>query len=438
MAEAVLRLKRGHDRPRAHPWIFKGDVADVTDVGPGSAVTVVDAASRFLGRGFFNPHPALCCRIVTRRDEPLDRDFFLRRLAAAIEHRVRIRAGRSGPDAVAWRQTPAREPEPRRHGETEPAAARADPPSASAGGAASTPADCPLVARLVWSEADGLPGLVVDRYGPALVVQCLTLGMAAVRAMIVDALRALLGSLPVFAADDAGAAALEGFAPSRGWIDEPGPESLLVEEGPVKLRVALEAGHKTGLYLDQADNRRLVGSFAAGRAMLDAFAYTAAFACHALVAGASRALCIESSPDALAGARANLALNGVDGRADVRAANVFDELRALERARARFGLVVLDPPPFARSRTAVDAALRGYKEINLRAMRLLAPGGVLATFSCSHHVSGALFTGVCRDASVDAGVSLRVLASLGQAPDHPVLLAVPETRYLKGLLLEVA
>jgi 23S rRNA (cytosine1962-C5)-methyltransferase len=435
MAEAVLRLKRGHDRPRVHPWIFKGDVADVTDVAPGSVVTVVDAAARFVGRGFFNPHPALCCRIVTRRDEPVDRDFFLRRLAAAIEHRVRIRDG-------AWRQLPPPDPAARRHGDIESAPAAGDrggesPPPAGRDAPAAALADAPELARLVWSEADGLPGLVVDRYGPVLVVQCLTLGMVGVRSIVVDALRSLLGRLPVFAADEPGAATLEGFEPSRGWIDEPGPESLVVQDGPVKLRVALDAGHKTGLYLDQADNRRIVGSFAAGRAMLDAFAYTAAFACHALVAGASRALCIESSPDALAGARANLALNGVDGRAEIRAANVFDELRALERARARFGLVVLDPPPFARSRTAVDAALRGYKEINLRALRLLAPGGVLATFSCSHHVSGALFTGVCRDASVDAGVSVRVLASLAQAPDHPVLLTVPETRYLKGLLLEV-
>jgi 23S rRNA (cytosine1962-C5)-methyltransferase len=396
--DAVLRLKRGHDRPRSHPWIFKGDVADVSDVAPGTAVTVIDAATRFIGRGFFNPRPALCCRILTRTDEPIDRGFF--------ERRIR--------DAIALRR-------------------RSAVPMTEVAGTTESGRECE---RLVWSEADGLAGLVVDRYDGALVVQCLTLGMGGVRGIVVDVLRSLVGAAAVFAADDPTAAALEGFEPRQGWLGDAGPETVTVHEGPVRLAVRLGGGHKTGLYLDQAENRRRVGGLAHGRSMLDAFSYTAGFACHALVAGATRALCIESSPDALAGAHANLALNGVADRAEVRAANVFDELRTLERQRARFGLVVLDPPPFARSRSALEAAARGYKEVNLRSMRLLEPGGVLATFSCSHHVSDALFADVCRDAAADAGVTLRVLRTLTQAPDHPVLLTVPETRYLKGLLLE--
>jgi len=168
----------------------------------------------------------------------------------------------------------------------------------------------------------------------------------------------------------------------------------------------------------------------------DAFGYTAGFTCHALVAGARRAVCIESSGEAASAALDNLALNGVAERAEVATANAFDELRRLERARQRFGLVVLDPPPFARGRSAVEAARRGYKEINLRSMRLLEPGGILATFSCSHHVSIQDFEDICRDAAADAGVSLRTLGTLTQSADHPVLLGVPETRYLKGLLLE--
>jgi len=197
-------------------------------------------------------------------------------------------------------------------------------------------------------------------------------------------------------------------------------------------------GHKTGLYLDQAENRRHAGTLARGQDVLDAFSYTAGFACHALGGGARRAVCLESAPDALAGARDNVALNGVAGRAEIRAVNAFDELRRLERAGERFGLVVLDPPPFARSRAALEAAGRGYKEINLRAMRLLAPGGHLMTFSCSHHVSPSLFEEICRAAAVDAGVPLRVIDRLGQASDHPVLLTVPETRYLAGLLVQQA
>jgi 23S rRNA (cytosine1962-C5)-methyltransferase len=381
---ATLRLKRGRDRARVHPWIFKGDVADVSSVAPGDSVTVVDSTGRFVGRGFFNPRPALCCRILTRRDEPIDAAFFTQRVG----------------DAIAFR------------------------------GPATT------LGRLVWSEGDGLPGLVVDRYAGVLVVQCLTLGMARSRGVVVAALRAALGDLPVLSADDPLGAGLEGFAPERGWVDRAGPEAVVVDEDGVKLQVALGGGHKTGLYLDQRANHRRVADGAAGRTVLDAFAYTAAFACHALVRGAARAVCIESSHEALAGARDNLALNGVADRAELVAGNVFDELRRLEREGARFGLIVLDPPPFARSRAALEAAARGYKEINLRALHLLEPGGRLATFSCSHHVSTETFEGICRDAATDAGVTLRVVDTLTQAPDHPVLLTVPETRYLKGLLLE--
>ena len=381
----VLRLKRGHDRARVHPWIFKGDVAEVGAVEPGGAVTVVDSTHRFVGRGFFNPRPALCCRVLTREDEPLDAALFGRRIG----------------DAVALR----------RRGTT--------------------------LARLVWSEADGLPGLVVDRYGDMLVIQCLTIGIARQRDTIVGVLRSALGDLPVLSADDPVSAGLEGFAPERGWNDRTGPDALIVDDEGVKLGVALGGGHKTGLYLDQRVNHQRVAETARGRTVLDAFAYTAAFACHALAREARHAVCIESSMEALAMARENLALNGWTNRATLVAANVFDELRRLERDRSRFDLVVLDPPPFARSRTALDAAARGYKEINLRAMRLLGPGARLATFSCSHHVSEAMFEEICRDAAVDAGVTLRIVEKLTQAPDHPVLLTVPETRYLKGLLLEV-
>jgi 23S rRNA (cytosine1962-C5)-methyltransferase len=386
MSAGVLRLRRGRDRPRVHPWIFKGEVADVPAAPPGSEVVVVDADGRFVGRGLFNPRPSLCCRILTRRDEPLDEAFFRRRIGEAV----------------------ARRGEGARRG----------------------------AARLVWSEGDGLSGLVVDGYGAAIVMQCLTLGMAQRRAALAAAVRAVAGDLPIYSADEPTPAALEGFDPVRGWLDRPGPARMTVDEDGVTLSVTLGVGHKTGLYLDQRENRARVRRLAAGRRVLDAFAYGAAFACHALAGGAAHALCIESSPEAAAMARENLALNGGLERAELVEGNAFDELRRLERARERFGLIVLDPPPFARARDAVDAAVRGYKEINLRAMRLLARGGLLATFTCSHHVPAELFEQVCRDAATDAPALLRVVAPLTQAADHPVLLTVPETRYLKGLLLE--
>jgi 23S rRNA (cytosine1962-C5)-methyltransferase len=391
MAAGVLRLKRGRETARVHPWIFKGDVADVSDVEPGTAVTVVDSTGGFVGRGFYNPRPALCCRIVTWRDEPLDADLWRRRIDTALTLRRRVVSG-------------------------------------------------PTPARLLWSESDGLPGFVADRYGDVLVVQCLTLGMARVRVDLVAALRSALGALPVFSSDEPVPASLEGFETLHGWLDGPGPANVVVEEpgaaGTVRLGVTFGAGHKTGLYLDQRENRHRFGALARGRDVLDAFAYTSAFACHALVGGARRALCIESSPEAVAAARDNLALNGVADRGEIVATNAFDELRRLDRARERFGLIALDPPPFARGRAAVEGAARGYKEINLRAMRLLAPGGILATFSCSHHITATDFADISRAAATDARTNIRILADLTQSPDHPVLLNVPETRYLKGLLLE--
>jgi 23S rRNA (cytosine1962-C5)-methyltransferase len=385
---AVLRLKKGREqRARVHPWLFKGDVADASDVEAGSVVTVIDSAGRFVGRGLFNSRPALCCRIVTWQDEAIDARFLARRLAAAVDARVRDGA-------------------------------------------------VPEVTRLVWSEADELPGLVVDRYGPVLVLQALTLGMARLQRELVAGLRGRLGDLAVFAVGDPVVAQIEGFEPVTDWVDRPGPEEIVVDEAGVRLAVRPGTGHKTGVYLDQADNRARVAATAGEGDVLDVFAYTAGFACHALRAGARRAVCVESSAEAIAGARRNLELNGLADRAEIRAVNAFDELRRLDRGRDRFDLVVLDPPPFARGRAALADALRGYKEINLRAMRLLAPGGRLATFSCSYHVDDTTFEATCRDAAADAGVRLRVIAHLGPAPDHPVLLTVPETRYLKGLLLQ--
>ena len=388
MKPAVLRLKRGREaRVRVHPWIFKGDVADVTDVEAGSPVTVVDGGGRFVGRGFYNPRPPLCCRVLTWKDEPVGDALLRRRIAVAVARRTERRTS-------------------------------------------------PSLARLVWSEADALPGLVVDRYGPVAVVQCLTLGMARRRGDVAVGLREVIGDVPVFSADDPSQAALEGFEPARTWLDEHGPDHVVVEEGRVRIGVTFGQGHKTGLYLDQLENRLRVAAHAGGRDVLDAFSYTAGFACHALVAGARRAVCLESSPEAISGAHENFKLNDVADRAEVVAGNAFDELRRLDRSGQRFGLVVLDPPPFARGRDALDAAARGYKEVNLRAMRLLAPGGVLATFSCSHHVSAEMFEGICREAAGDAGVSLRVLDRLTQSSDHPEVLTIPETRYLRGLLLQ--
>lgn len=347
---------------------------------------MTDAAGHYLGRGFYSPRSSLVCRLLTRVDEVVDAALIRRRLADALEYR---RA--AGLVASAY--------------------------------------------RLCWSEADGLPGLVVDRYGPVSVMQCLTLGMARNADWIREALATLFSDGEVVRVDDPTAARIEGFEPVRETSRE---GELIVEEGAGRFAVTLGGGHKTGLYLDQRENRLLAGRLAQGRRVLDAFCYGGGFACHALLGGADRALLLDSSAEALALARRNLGLNGVEGRAELREGNAFDGLRELGARGERFGLVVLDPPPFTRRKDAVEAAARGYKEINIRGLRLLEPGGLLATFSCSHHVTPAMFEDICRQAAGDAGVRARVLGSLTQSRDHPVILTIPESRYLTGLLLESA
>lgn len=395
----TIVLTRGeHARLRAgHPWIYRGEVADARRPwAPGDLVDVFAAGGQYVGRGTYNPRTSLACRLFTRRQEPVDPAFVLARLRAALAYRE------------------------------------------SAGLVASA-------YRLCWSEADGLPGLVVDRYAHVSVIQCLTLGMSRLIGAVAAAVHALFPDGRMYQLDDLTAARVEGFEPVRGWLaadgavaagspDEAG--EIVVTEGTCRFALRIGRGQKTGLYLDQRDNRRLVASLAAGRRMLDAFCYTGSFACHALAAGASRAVLLDSSAEALAGAMRNLELNGLADRAETMEANAFDGLRALGQARERFGLVVLDPPPFTRRKDTLEAAARGYKEINIRGLRLLERGGVLATFSCSHHVTPGLFESMCREAAADAGVPVRLQQTLGQSRDHPVLLHVPETRYLTGLLLE--
>ena len=352
----------------------------------GAAVEVTDATGRYLGRGFYSPRSSLVCRLLTRADEAVNAGLIRRRLEAALE----------------WRRAAA------------------------------------LVApayRLCWSEADGLPGLVVDRYGPVSVIQCLTLGMARNADWIREALTAIFPDGRIVRLDDPTAARIEGF---DAVLETPAEVELVIEEGQGRFAVTLGAGQKTGLYLDQRDNRLLTAGLAQGRRVLDAFCYGGGFACHALLAGAERALLLDSSADALALAGRNLALNGVEARAELVSGNAFDGLRDLDARGERFGLVVLDPPPFTRRKDAVEAAARGYKEINLRGLRLLERGGRLATFSCSHHVTPAMLEEICRQAAGDAGVRTRVLATLTQSRDHPIILTIPESRYLTGLLLEAA
>ncbi|MDI6823612.1 MAG: class I SAM-dependent rRNA methyltransferase [Bacillota bacterium] len=386
---AIVHLTRGRHRAQeGHPWVFAGEIETIGgDFAPGDLVTVVDHRGRFVGRGFINPASLIRVRLLTHRDERVGDDFWLARLRAAWELRRSFRAESAF--------------------------------------------------RVVFAESDGLPGLVVDRFGPWLVMQTLALGVDVRRDFLVEALGSLTGCTGVFLRNDAPVRELEGLPLESG--PAPGtppdlPTRVEVTEGDVHLWVDVAEGQKTGHFLDQRFNRAAAARLAPGARVLDAFSYTGGFAIHAARAGAREVLAIEASAWAVGLARENAELNGVADRCRFQEGNAFDLLRTLDQERERFDLVILDPPAFARSREALEGALRGYKEINLRALHLLNPGGYLVTSSCSSHLDPDTFLGVVAGAARDAGRRVLVLEARGQPPDHPVLLGYPESRYLKCLI----
>jgi len=360
--------------------------------GPGATVRVEAADGAFLGWAHYSPASQIRLRLLSRREEAFPDEAWLRAtLRAAVGRRRGLLAEEGG------------------------------------------------ACRLVFSEADLLPGLVVDRYGDWLAVQVLTAGMEAARAAIIDELGRLLAPRGIVERSDAAHRALEGLDASGGVIaGEPPEAALAIRDGGLSFPVDLERGQKTGFYLDQRLNRPAVAAWARGRRVLDAFCYTGAFAAHAAAAGAAELLLLDSSREALAAAEAALAANGLAGvPTEAICGNAFEELRRLRDRGRTFDLVVLDPPRLAPTRAHAQRAARAYKDANLMAMRLLEPEGILATFSCSGGVDTAFFREIVRWAAKDAGREVQVLQALGQPPDHPVRLAFPEGEYLKGLLCRI-
>ncbi|MBQ9727665.1 MAG: class I SAM-dependent rRNA methyltransferase [Kiritimatiellae bacterium] len=403
MNAVTLRPGREKSVLRRHPWIFSGAVSSVEgDPAPGAAVAVRSARGETLGAGFWSPASAIRVRMVSFGPEPAapDAAWLRERLEAAWARRAAFRAARPGRDAF----------------------------------------------RAVHGESDGLPGLVVDRYADVLCAQILAPGFERMRG---DLAAALLDVFPrctaVFERSDAPARVREGLEPRTGPLalrpGAPEPDFSAVEISPgggVRAVVDLAGGQKTGSYLDQAENHARVGALAAGRDVLDACCYDGGFTLAALRGGARSVLALDASETALGALGRNLALNGL-GQAPVERlrGDLFEKLRAFRDARRSFDLVVLDPPKFADSRARVERACRAYKDVNLLAFKLLRPGGLLATFSCSGAVDAALFETVVAEAASDAGRDAAVVARFDQPPDHPVALACPETRYLKGLLCAV-
>jgi 23S rRNA (cytosine1962-C5)-methyltransferase len=394
-ANPTVWLKPGREKSlrRRHPWVFSGAIDRVDGLAQaGGTVDVVGSSGDFCGRGAYSPSSQIRARIWTfEASEVIDAEFFRRRLARAVESRRRL--------------------------------ALLDP----RGGC-----------RLVFSESDGLPGLIVDRYGEYLVCQFLSAGAEAWRSTIVELLGELCEPRGIYERSEGGARHKEGLSSRRGLLagEEP-PAELEIAAGGARLVVDIANGQKTGAYLDQQRNRERVAAHARDAEVLDAFSYTGGFAIACLHAGARRATLIDSSADALELAKRETAANGVGDRCQFVVANVFDELRSLRDAGTRFDLVVLDPPKFVHSADQVAAGSRGYKDINMHGLALVRPGGVLATFSCSGHVDALLFQKIVAGAAVDAGRTAQILERLSQPPDHPVATEFPEADYLKGLILRV-
>jgi len=397
-----VTLKQGREKPvvNRHPWIFSGAIRRVEEGAiDGDLVWVLDSQGQYLATGSLNRRSQIVVRLLTwDAEEPVDRGFWRRRLDRAI-------AGRAG--------------------------LVADPSTTAF--------------RLVYAEADGMPGLVVDRYGDWLVMQCLTLGMARHRDEIVALLaepglfqgHGLPRPMGIYGRDDVDVRRKEGLALESGllWGAEP-PDLVEIMEHGRRFLVDLKGGHKTGFYLDQRDNRLRTAPLCCNARVLNAFAYTGAFSVYAGLVGAQEVVNVDTSAGALGLAERNLALNGCPGQQMV-VGDVFQVLREYREAGRVFDLVILDPPKFAASQGQVMRASRGYKDINLLAMQLLRPGGTLVTFSCSGLVNADLFQKIVFGASLDAGRDVQILERLDQGPDHPVLLAFPESAYLKGLICRV-
>jgi len=385
MAGIVLkpraRIFHGHD------WVYNSEVLRTFgDLQPGAVISLKDGRDRLLGSAIYNPRSQIVARRFSRRKQPLDLDFFARRLNQAIDFRKKLGVYRNP-------------------------------------------------GRIAWSESDGLPGLVIDRYGPYVVLQTLTFGMEQKKELIVTALEKLLSPKSIIERNEAPIRKAEGLDLVSGvlWGEHPRPVELEVKG--MRFEIDVLTGQKTGFYLDQVDNYDAVAGVAAGLRVLDCFSNQGAFAIACARAGAASVSAVEISVELAQSISQNARRNGVN--IAVYADNAFDFLAKCIREKTQYDLIVLDPPSFAKSKDSLSSAWRGYKEIHLRALQLLAPEGFLATFSCSHHVSREMFLEMLVDASVDAKRHLRMLKQFFQPLDHPILPHIPETEYLKGFLFQI-
>ena len=394
MAQLILLPGKERSAFKHHPWLFAGSVGRLEGrARPGDTVEVLADNLRPLGRAAYSPKSQIRARFWTfDAEESIDDAFFKRRIAAAVALRQALPELR-GQQGL----------------------------------------------RLIHAESDGLPGVIADQYGDTVVVQLTSAGADKWRSAIVAGLLKATGCARVYERSDSDVRGLEGLGPTTGWLHGEAPATpLSIDENGVRLAIDIAGGHKTGFYLDQRENRALLGQLSAGKDVLNCFCYTGGFSLQALAGGAKSVLSIDSSGPALAQAAANLALNPKlpADRAQWQEADVFQALRDFRKAGKLFDVIVLDPPKFAPSAAHADRAAKAYKDINILGFRLLRPGGFLMTYSCSGGVGLEMFQKIIADSALDAGRNARIVRRLSGAADHPVALNFPEGEYLKGLLLQ--
>jgi 23S rRNA (cytosine1962-C5)-methyltransferase len=387
MAKAILRPTREARVRSGHPWVFSSDIEKAQgEFEPGDVVNVESSKGTFLGQAFYNPNSQIALRMLTYRDEKVDKEFFKNRIKTAWEYRQRF---------------------------------------------------CDINScRLVFSESDFLPGLIVDKFADTLVIQSLSLGIEKWKDAIVESLVETCSPTGIYERSDVPVRRLEGMEQTTGLLYGEVPERVEMTENGIRFLVDVIHGQKTGFFLDQKENRREVMRLCEGARVLDCFTHNGSFALHAAKAGAASVLGVDISEEAVEVARENARINGLTN-VEFEAHNCFDHLRELTDAKEKYDVVILDPPAFTKTRAQVESALRGYKEINLRGLKLVRNGSFLVSCSCSQHVSEDKFVEVINTAARDSKKRLRFVELRSQGHDHPVLPASPETRYLKCAIIQV-
>lgn len=387
---STVILKPGKEKRvyTRHPWIFRSDI-DSTEgtVQPGDIVKVRSFRGKFLAKAFYNPNSQIALRIMSYRDEPIDRDFIFRRVHEAVEYRRTFADLRS--------------------------------------------------CRLIFAESDRLPALIADSFGDIIVIQCLALGMERFKNDVVDALVQEMHPRGIWERNDVPVRKLEGLEMTTGLLYGEVPDLVEISENGVRFFVDVKEGQKTGFFLDQKENRAAIAPFVKGKRVLDCFTHTGSFALHAGFYGAAEVTGVDISAYACEFAEKNARLNSLEDRVHFIEANAFDLLAEKSRAGEKYDVIILDPPAFTKSRSTLENAIRGYKEINLRAMKMIVPGGILITCSCSQHVLPGQFRSMVQDAANDAHVLLRQIEFRTQGKDHPILPAAQETEYLKCGIYQV-